>query len=308
MKTGSQTTSDPEVLQPEVFLVVLNYNGGKDTLECLASLEKLSYPRLTVLLADNGSTDGSAVLVAERFPEVHVSENRENLGYAAGNNPAIRFAMSKGADYVVLLNNDTVIDDDEMITSLIDFERSRRAGPVSPRIDYMGTETVWMVGARLTFLTGRSYHLGKGKRSSDFSSCAPYEVQYVTGCCMLLSRHLLEEVGLLDEDYFFYYEDADYCFRAAAAGRPSYVVPGSVVHHRKSASSGTVGTDRVSRFQAYHMGRGSMIFAGKRLSGARKASFKLAQWTLTLAYVAVMSRSSRAVGEYVRGLRDGLRT
>lgn len=295
------------MIQPRVFIIVLNYNGCEDTLECLASCERQNYPELAVLLADNGSSDGSVVAVKECFPEVRVIENGENLGFAAGNNRAISLALSEGADYVMLLNNDAIAADQELVTKLVDFERSNHTGPVSPVVLYTGTDTVWMGGARVDYLLGRIRHLGIGKSYADFSSLTPYPAQYVSGCCMLLSRALLEELGLLDEDYFFFYEDVDYCFRAAAAGKPSYVVPGAFVHHRKSASSGTAGKNGVSQFRAYHMGRSAMIFAGKRLSGNRRLSFTVAQWTFTLAYVAVMSRSAAAVRDYFKGMRDGFR-
>lgn len=178
---------------------------------------------------------------------------------------------------------------------------------MSPVVLYTGTDVVWMAGASVDYLLGRIRHAGIGMCYENFSSLIPYETRYVAGCCMMLSRELLEQVGLLDKDYFFFFEDADYCFRAAAAGRPSFVVPGAFVYHRKSASSGPVGKDSISRFQAYQMGRSSMVFAGKRLSGARKASFTAAQWSFTVAYVAIKSRSAIAVREYMKGLLHGFR-
>ncbi len=294
-------------MPPRVFIVVLNYNGGEDTLECLASCGRLDYPELVIMLADNGSTDGSLARVRKLFPGVRVIENGENLGFSAGNNRAIRQALSERADYVILLNNDALAGDDKLVTKLVDFARSKQVGPVSPVVLYTGTDIVWMAGARVDYLMGRIRHTGIGKRYEEFSSLNPYATTYVSGCCMMLSRELLKEVGLLDEDFFFLVEDIDYCFRSAAAGRPSYIVPSALVYHRKSASSGAAGKDSVSRFQAYQLGRSSMIFAGKRLSGARRASFTAAQWSFTLAYVAVKSRSPIAVREYVKGLLDGRR-
>lgn len=246
-------------------------------------------------------------MARERFPGVAIIENGENLGFAAGNNRAISYALTEGAEYVMLLNSDAIAADESLVTKLVDFERSNHAGPVSPVVLYTGTDTVWMAGAGVDYLLGRNRHRGIGKHYGDFSSLAPYTTVYVSGCCMMLSRALLEGVGLPDEDYFFFYEDVDYCLRAAAAAWPSYVVPNAFVYHQKSASSGTVGKDTVSRFQAYQLGRSSMIFARKRLSGSRKRSFTAAQWSFTLAYVAVKSRSAGAVREYLKRLVDGCR-
>jgi GT2 family glycosyltransferase len=268
----------------------------------------LDYPELVVILADNGSTDGSLALARKRSPGLRVIENEENLGFAAGNNRAIQQALCEGADYVVLLNNDALAGDHKLVTKLVDFARSRRVGPVSPVVLYTDTDIVWMAGARVDYLLGRMRYIGKGKRYSEFSSRSPYITEFVQGCCMLLSRELLEEVGLLDEDYFFFFEDTDYCLRAAAAGLPSYVVPEAFAYHGKSASSGKAGKDSISQFQAYQVGRSSMIFAGKRLSGARRASFTAAQCSFTLGYVAVRSRSVMAIREYVKGILDGFRS
>jgi len=288
-----------------VSIIILNYNGMQDTLECLASLDGLDYPDYEVLVVDNGSTDDSVAAVRERFTQARLIQNRENLGFAAGCNAGIRDALGRGADYVLLINNDTVVTDPSFLATLVDFyERTPDAGAVGPVITYKGSDVVWYAGARISYLTGFSRHIGKGARLGELPSRDPYAVDYVSGCAMLLGRKFLTEVGLLDPDYFFYYEDADLCFRGAAASYRNYVVPASVFSHEKSATAGVAGRNKLTPFQAYHFAFNAVMFGRKNLRGWRRRAFLLAQYTVRPALNLPQLRGRGAMGEYLRGLRE----
>jgi len=291
---------------PEVTILILNHNGREDTLECLSSLASLEYPDYGIVLVDNGSTDGSVAAVKEASECVDVVLNEDNLGFAAGVNAGLEHVLSSGSEYILVLNNDTVATDPEFLKTLVRFARGHPdAGPISPKVTYYGSGKIWFAGGRLSCLTGFARHIGKGSPENAVTG-VPRRMEYVSGCCMLLSRRFLSTVGLFDPEYFFYYEDVDLCFRGARAGFSSFLVPGSVIQHKKSASAGFAGENRLSAFQAYYMARNALLFAGGNLSGWRCYAFLFAQFTTRLAYNMVQVSGKAATVEYMRGLRDGL--
>lgn len=215
--------------RPLVYVIVLNWNGWQETLECLTSLEVLDYPNYEVVVVDNGSTNGSAEEIRKAKPQVTLLETGRNLGFAGGNNIGIRYALEQGAEYIWLLNNDTVVDPGALTAMIELAEKDRRIGVVGSVLYYMEQPTkvqAWG-GGRVNLLTGRSRHL-----------LAPGEPHYITGASMLLRREALEQVGLLDEGFFMYWEDADFGFRLRKAAWKLEVAPNARVWHKESASLG----------------------------------------------------------------------
>jgi len=217
---------------PQVFVLVLNWNNWKDTNECLTSLQGLNYANRTVIVLDNGSTDGSVQRIREKHPEVEVMELGENFGFAKGNNAGIRAALDRGAEYVWVLNNDTTVDASALRAMVEKAESDLKIGAVGSAI-YSMTERerlqVWG-GGHVNFLLGRSRHftlpVSNGK------------LQFITGASLFLRRRTLEELGLLDEGFFMYWEDADYCFRLRRAGWRLAVASSSRVWHKEQGSIG----------------------------------------------------------------------
>jgi GT2 family glycosyltransferase len=220
-----------------VIVVVLNWNLKDDLAECLASLERMTYPDTGVVVVDNASDDGSVEMVQAQFPAVHLIANDCNLGFAGGNNVGLRHALGQGAECVFMLNNDTVIAPD-MLARLVNVMLAQPSlGIVGPKILYHGTEDrVWYLGHRrsrwLPVPHRVNLRLGERPRGPTW-----FEVDYVSGCGMLIRREVLEEVGLLDEGLFMHYEDADYCRRAQEAGYRLACVPGARMWHKVSQSS-----------------------------------------------------------------------
>jgi len=229
-------------LMEKVYIVVLNYNRRDDTLECVRSLYDMDYPDFRVLVVDNASTDGSARAVREAFPRAEVIENQENLMYAGGNNAGIRNALSEGADWILLINNDTVVHPamlTEMMRALEGFPGAGMAGPMiyyyPPKQD--GPETIWYAGGVVELWMGLTAH--RGIREADRGQYAGVEeTAYVTGCGMLISRECIEKVGMLDTSFTMYAEDADLSLRAKKAGFKLLFVPGAVMWHKVSMSAG----------------------------------------------------------------------
>ncbi len=244
-------------LEPVVTVVVLNWNRASDTIECVRSLENIAYSHFEIVIVDNASTDGSANALEAAFPTVKIIRNQRNLGYAEGNNVGIRYALGRGADYVLLLNNDTVVDKD-LLRDLVRAIRSDpRAGIVGPKIyDYWEPTKIWFAGAFIDWSTGESPHLGLGEHDSgQFNRIL--EVDRMTGCAMMVKRDVFERVGLFDPKYFLYYEDVDFCVRAAKAGYKSFCVQAAKVWHKESSSSKA---NQGSDLHTYYHTRNRLLF------------------------------------------------
>jgi GT2 family glycosyltransferase len=215
--------------QPNVWIVLLNFNGWRDTLQCLAHLEKLNYASYSIVVVDNGSTDSSIAEIRRRYPSMHILDTGENLGFGAGNNIAIRFAYDRGADFIWLLNNDTLPPAGsltEMIRAAFNSPCRRvLVGSTLAFADDPATIQAWG-GGRIHALRGVTRHL-----------TSPGKLDYITAASLLAPRFLFEEVGLFDENYFLYWEDADLCQRARRAGWRFAVAGGEPILHKHSAST-----------------------------------------------------------------------
>jgi GT2 family glycosyltransferase len=227
------------VPSPSIAVVVLTWNGRNLTLDCLRSLEAVRTVNTRIIVVDNGSSDGTAAAVRERGDaRVTTVENTANLGFAGGNNAGIERALADGARFVLLLNNDTVVDPaflDEMVRAMLE---SPDVGIAGPKIYYDSPpDRIWFAGGVLSMWRGTARHIGI--RETDRGQYdAARDVDYVSGCALLARREVFERVGLLDTAYRAYFEDADLCRRAARAGFRIRYVPTAKVWHRISASTG----------------------------------------------------------------------
>ena len=214
--------------------IVLNWNGGDDTLAALASLEGVD-----TICVDNGSVDGSAERVAERFPAVELIRTGENLGFSGGNNVGIRRALARGADWVLLLNNDAVADPGLPAALESAAETRPDAGVLACKVFFAEPRDVLMyAGGRVNLRLGYwGRQEGFGERD-DGRFDALRDVDRATGAAMAVSRPALERAGLLDEELFAYAEDADWCIRIRRAGLAVVFVPDAKVWHVGSASTG----------------------------------------------------------------------
>ena len=218
---------------PSVVSVVLNWNGWERTVSCLSALSQVQYPRLTMIVVDNGSTDHSPDRIRERFPGLAVLETGKNLGFAGGNNVGIRHAMQLGADYIWLLNNDAE-PAPNALNELIKIAES------NPLVGEVGSVLVdpGPLGVIQAWGGGRaSYWLGYNRESRVQQANDWFD--YLTAASVLVRVGAFHEVGLLDERYFLYWEDVDFSFRLRARGWKLAVAEGSIVRHQKGASTGS---------------------------------------------------------------------
>ncbi len=216
--------------------VVLSWNGREDTLRCL---ESLVVAGVATICVDNGSADGSAEAVAARFPAVELVENGVNLGYAGGNNVGIRRALERGADWIWLVNNDTVVDPAAPAALAAAASARPDAGVLACKVLFADRpDVLWYAGGRFSTLLGYSgRQTGYGSRD-DGRFDRIHDVARATGAAMAVSRTAVERAGVLDEELFAYVEDVEWCLRIRAAGLAVVFVPGARVWHRVSASTG----------------------------------------------------------------------
>jgi GT2 family glycosyltransferase len=294
-------------VRPRVGVVTINWNGLEDTRRCLQSLGGVTYQNLRVFVVDNGSADDQAATLAAEHPWCRVLPQQSNLGFSEGCNVGIAEALADGADYILLLNNDTQVTPG-FLEPLVEFaERTPGAGAVGSLILYDTSDTVWSAGGHLSILTGFTHIEGKGQPRSAYTSREPFPTEFIAGACLLVDSGLVRQVGLLDPEYFAYYEDIDWCYRFRAAGRVAYTVPASVIDHRKSASTGAAGTNKLSPVAAYFMARNALYFGRKHLTGARRWWFTLMQFVLRAPYNLAFRTQPGAKRPYLRGLAHGVR-
>jgi len=254
-------------MTPSVAVVVLTWNQCGLTLDCLDSLARLDYPaaRLQIVVVDNGSTDGTVQVIAERHPGVMVLENGQNLGFAQGNNVGIRHVLQAGPDYLLLLNNDTVVDPPMLRELLAASESDPAIGVVGPKMLYFDRpDLVWCAGNAIDWRTGVATRLG-ADQADDPLDQTPRDADYITACAICLRRQVIEQIGLLDPRFFIYYEEADWCVRARAAGWRIVYVPRARLWHKVSAAMGMAAPATY-----YYMSRNTLLFLAKNARGYRR--------------------------------------
>lgn len=200
---------------PKVSIIILNWNGLKDTLECLKSVYAGDYDHYEVIVVDNGSTDGSPNEIKALFPKVVLLENGKNLGFAGGNNAGMRYALEKGCDYLWLLNNDTIVEIDTLSKIISTAEKDERIGLVSPLIYHFSNPAkVQFCGAYFDYDNFSVKHLG------DISELTVLNQKDISlwGTALLIKSKIIDKVGILNEKYFAYAEDEEYSLRVLRAG------------------------------------------------------------------------------------------
>ncbi len=216
---------------PLVTAVVLNWCDAAATTACVTSLQESDYPRLSILIVDNGSPDGSGEELHARFPDVGFLQTGENLGYTGGNNRGIWKALDEGSDYVLVLNHDTLVEPDVVSTLVESGEASPGAAAIAPTVVRMDDpDQIWYGGGAFDPTRGLGIHWnGNGKLPG---SSEPQEVTFFSGCSVLLRAQALREVGAFAEGYFLYIEDAELSIRLVQAGWTILHDPRAHVRHR----------------------------------------------------------------------------
>ncbi len=345
---------DEELECPKVDIIILNWNGWKDTIECLESINRITYTNYDIIIVDNGSENESIEMIREYcngrvavnsklVPEIEgrnnkpieileyereeleseghklddsekirnnkliIIKNEKNYGFAEGNNIAIRYALkSLNPDYLLLLNNDTVVDREFLDYAINAAMSDKKIGIVGPKIyyyDFNGrTDIINFAGGRLDMWKGRSYHIGE-----DEIDVGQYDkikiVDFVEGSAFLVKKDALREIGLIDPIYFAYWEEVDFCMRAFKAGYELIYVPESKVWHKISSSV-------EDRFKIYYISRNRFLFLNKYSTRNQYLSFLIyffayQLWFLSFLYL-FYKRDPRLFKCFIRGTIDGI--
>ncbi len=214
---------------PLVYIIILNWNGINDTLECLESVFKLKYENFKVVVIDNASTDNSVATIRKCYPNVILIENKENLGYTGGNNIGIQYAIKNNADYIWLLNNDTIVEKSSLIELVKIGEANSDIGLLNPIIYHYNEPTKIQVPKRYINWENFSFIEKKIVKTTNI------EVNnnlILNGAALLIRKEVIKKIGHLREEYFAYWEDTEYSIRALKAGYLCAIVPSSKVYHK----------------------------------------------------------------------------
>lgn len=291
--------------QPLVYIILINWNGLKDTLDCLKSLQKIDYKNFKVVVVDNGSKNNEASKIKTSYPKVILIKNSRNEGFCGANNQGMKLAMKKGSRYVMLLNNDTVVAKN-FLSELVSWAESHnKTGVVNPKILYFNSEKVWAMGGSLNPVISIPRMIGQGKPGSDFKN--EIYPDFASGCCMLIPRIVIKKVGYLDEKYFAYYDDNDYSYRVKAAGFKIVVIPSSVIWHKVSQSTFQKSLKKIGTIQSYLLARNGLVFGALNLKGGIRIIYILSQVFLkTPLYLLLKVQDLNAFKSYLRGITEGL--
>ena len=256
-------------MDPAVAIILVNYNGFNGTVVCVESLLEIKYDNYKLYIVDNASKDAEE-LKKSSFINEHatVIYSKENLGFSGGNNLAIEKALEEDFDYILLLNNDTTVDCNFLSGLVSTAEVHKDVGIVTGKIYfYYDRGRVWSAGGTYDRTTGLTEQFS-GEDSEEFNT--PKEITFATGCLMLIPMEVVRKIGLMDESYFLYSEDSDYCQRAINAGYKLMYAPESIIYHKVSASTG----DK-SPLQQRYMMRNNLYMIKKYGSNRIKAYIRI---------------------------------
>ena len=217
--------------EPHIVTIILNTNRRDDTLACLASLQQATYQNHSIIVLDNGSTDGSVQVIRSSFPAVQIIELANNRGYAGNNNVGIRAALTQQADWVFVLNEDTILAPDCLAHLVKVGQSDPHIGIVGPMVYHHDEpDVIQSAGGRL----GRywqSRHIAQNEPDrGQFTT--PHRVEWISGCAILVRRAVIEQVGMLDERFFYYWEETEWCLRASKQGWCIMHVPQAKLWHK----------------------------------------------------------------------------
>lgn len=287
--------------KPEVSIIILNWNGLEDTIECLESLKKITYPDYKLIIVDNGSEGDDVAVLRHRFGSyIHIIENDKNYGFTEGNNIGIRYALKGEAKYILLLNNDTIVDPD-FLSNLIEVAAGdTKVGLLGPKIYfYHEPNRIWFAGGKISLFSRSS---SRGYNQIDQGQFDKVDcVDFISGSCVLITKRALDSIGFLDPLYFFSLEDVDISLRATRAGFKNVYVPSSKIWH-KVFRSGVKNPDI-----HYYTSRNTFILARKHCRVFPKAVFRaIAATIIELIIYSVRLRNKRALLAMIKGMRDGI--
>lgn len=284
-------------MNPTIAIILVNYNGKADTLECLISLRMDRYPHKQIIVVDNGSSDDSVAALCAAFPEITVLKNGRNLGFTGGNNAGILYALAQNPrpKYLYLLNNDTTVDPDSTNHLIEALESDPQCGVAAPVMHYFDRKDVaWFAGSTLDLTHGLALH---DNSAPPAESDPPRELPWITGCAMLFRADVLKNLAGFDDRFFLYWEDVDLSLRVRAAGYSLKLVPAARIYHKCGSTSNRT----ISCFGEYYYLRNNLLLIDKHLPKHKtRAKFRvLATAAKRWAHSNMKWKRSHAAGKAI---------
>jgi GT2 family glycosyltransferase len=243
-------------MNSKVGIVLVNYNGEKFQAECINTIKNMTYKNYEIIVIDNNSTDNSIKILKNRYPDVKVIETGENGGVAKGNNIGIKYALENGCEYILLLNNDTEVDN-EMLNNMM------KKTPIYKLVTckmyyYKPDDMIWCAGGKINWTKAITEHFHENENDIGQANNS-MTIEYTPTCCLLIHKSVFEEIGLMDESYFMYYDDTDFIVRCKKAGYKIWYESTASLWHKVSSSSG--GSE--SKIAIYYNNRNRLYFINK---------------------------------------------
>jgi GT2 family glycosyltransferase len=261
------------LIRPPVYIIILNWNGLKDTLECLESVYALDYPNFKVVVVDNGSTHDLPDSIIRTYPQVVLIKNDENLGFTGGNNVGMRYAMEAGAEYLWLLNNDTIVERDCLSKIINLAESSDYIGMVSPIICYLDNPDMSQFAG--SYFDWKSFSIVYTNDEAEVGSKSKNGKEVcLWGTALLIKRSVIETIGFLKEEYFAYWEDTEYSLRVLKHGFQNVVCRETKIYHRAKMIEREYWAR--GNYFFYYMSRNLMLMVMEYIKGrAARLNFKI---------------------------------
>ena len=328
-----------------VAIIILNWNGWEDTIECLESLYQINYPNYNVILVDNASSDESLEKIS-KYAEgkikvkssffnynsdnkpidvIHYAEesefennmdlnpntliiikNKKNYGFAEGNNIGIRFALKNlNSDYILLLNNDTVVDKDFLNHMVEKGEKSKKIGILGPKIYYYNDpQRIWCIGGKIDWKFARGLHVGINEvDKGQYNKIKEFD--YISGSAFLIKRDVIDKIGLMDKKFFLYFEESDWALRASEMGYKSGYIPKAKIWHKISKSGGGI----TKPIGLYYITRNRWLFMKKWSKMSDYIFFVAYQAVGALVlpiFLSIYYANQKLFMAYYRGMIDGI--
>lgn len=295
--------------EPSVAIVLVNWNGFEFTEACLQSLQHLEFPDYKIIVVDNASENQEGSRLNATYPDIHLIQNEQNLGFTGGNNVGIRKALEDGYTHIMLLNNDTEVEADFLGEMIRRFQSNSKLGMVQPLICFLHEkEQIWSAGGKWNSFLGRAITLGDRKFLSN-AYVADRPLDWATGCCMLVTREALLKVGLLNEGYFAYFEDVEWSLRFRENGYGIALASKAKIYHEAGASSKKKHSEGTLSARVFYLHvRNQLFLLRSACSGWEKPfafAYHFSRFSLWMGYFFIRGRFQK-LKSVARGIRDGL--
>lgn len=297
---------------PSVAIILVNWNGYEFTSACINSLLKISYPNYKIILVDNGSQDKSGTRLKKEFDDITLISLKENLGFCGGNNAGMRYAVQNNYDYCLLLNNDTETEAQFLEHLVEGLNKNPKCAAIQPKIYYMhNKQLLWNAGGLYNSHLGIPSTIGLNKKNKPLYDESRF-TDWITGCCILIKTSVIKEIGLLDEQFFAYFEDVDWSLRMRKAGYKLLYEPRSVIYHVAGASSKSSEKNKEGKLNPiihYYNVRNHLYLIRKHSKGLNRISSFTFQFLKIIAYSLYFSIRLRfkKLKFALKGFKDGFK-